>query len=107
MVSPGDWKRLQTGKWVQDGFWTFALQPAGNGQCRLIALVRSSKPATFTSAATGRFVLGTDPLHHGTMEQNMLRTIRDLSEQVKIELQGITVGTYAVQIYRQKPSAGT
>jgi hypothetical protein len=80
MVGPDDWKRLRSEERAQDGFWSFTLQPLGNGQCRLIARVRSGKAPTLMSAATGR--LFWEPMHF-IMEQKMLRTIRDLSENQK------------------------
>lgn len=78
MVSPTDWERLQAGRKAQEGFWSFTLEPSGNGQSRLIARVRGGTPPTFVSRAVGR--LFWEPMHF-IMEQKMLRTIRDLSER--------------------------
>jgi hypothetical protein len=78
MVAQNDWERLQTGRHAQAGFWSFTLEPLGDGQSRLIARVRGGKPATFMSMITGR--LFWEPMHF-IMEQRMLRTIRDLSER--------------------------
>jgi hypothetical protein len=78
MVSPNDWQRLQAGGRVQEGMWTFTLEPLGDGQTRLIARVRGGMPPTLTSRLVGR--LFWEPAHF-VMEQKMLRTIRDLSER--------------------------
>ncbi len=77
MVSPKDWERLQAGKTAQEGFWSFTLEPFGDGQSRLIARARGATPPTLASRAVGR--LFWEPMHF-IMEQKMLRTIRDLSE---------------------------
>jgi len=78
MVSPKDWERLQAGKLAQEGFWSFTLEPLGDGQSRLIARARGATPPSFASRAVGR--LFWEPMHF-VMEQKMLRTIRDLSER--------------------------
>jgi hypothetical protein len=78
MVNPSDWERLQAGRSAQEGFWSFTLEPVGNGQSRLIARVRGGTPPTFVSRAVGR--LFWEPMHF-VMEQKMLRTIRDLAER--------------------------
>ena len=78
MVNPKDWERLQAGKVAQGGFWSFTLEPLGDGQSRLIARVRGGTPPTLASRAAGR--LFWEPMHF-IMEQKMLRTIRDLSER--------------------------
>jgi hypothetical protein len=78
MVSPGDWERLRAGWHAQEAFWSFTLEPVGNGQSRLIARVRNGPPTTLASRATGR--LFWEPMHF-VMEQKMLRTIKNLAEQ--------------------------
>ena len=78
MVSANDWTRLQAGKPAEEAFWSFTLEPVGNGQSRLLARVRGRTPPTLASRATGR--LFWEPIHF-VMEQKMLRTIRDLSER--------------------------
>jgi len=78
MVSPKDWEGLQAGRPAQEGFWSFTLEPLGNGESRLIARVRGGTPPTLASRAIGR--LFWEPAHF-VMEQKMLRTIRDLSER--------------------------
>jgi hypothetical protein len=78
MVTANDWANLQAGKRAQESFWSFTLEPLGDGQTRLIARVRGGTPPTLTSRAVGR--LFWEPLHF-VMEQRMLRTIRDLSER--------------------------
>jgi hypothetical protein len=78
MVSPDDWERLRAGWQAQEGFWSFTLEPLGNGQSRLIARVRNGPQPTLVSRAAGR--LFWEPMHF-VMEQKMLRTIRDLAEQ--------------------------
>jgi hypothetical protein len=78
MVSPKDWENLQAGRPAQEGFWSFTLEPAPDGQSRLIARARGGTPPTLASRAIGR--LFWEPMHF-VMEQKMLRTIRDLSER--------------------------
>jgi hypothetical protein len=78
MVSANDWERLQAGSRAREGYWSFTLEPLGNGQSRLIARVRGGTPPTVTSRVIGR--LFWEPMHF-IMEQKMLRTIRDLSER--------------------------
>jgi hypothetical protein len=78
MVSANDWERLQAGRRPQEAFWSFTLEPLGNGQSRLIARVRGGTPPTLASRAVGR--LFWEPMHF-VMEQKMLRTIRDLAER--------------------------
>ncbi len=78
MVSPNDWERLQAGRPAQEAFWSFTLEPLGNGQSRLIARVRGGTPPSLASRAVGR--LFWEPMHF-VMEQKMLRTMRDLSER--------------------------
>jgi hypothetical protein len=78
MVSPKDWENLQAGRPAQEAFWSFTLEPSGNGQSRLIARVRGGTPPSLASRAVGR--LFWEPMHF-VMEQKMLRTIRDLSER--------------------------
>jgi hypothetical protein len=78
MVSANDWARLQAGRQAQEGFWSFTLEPLGNGQSRLIARLRGAAPPTLASRMVGR--LFWEPMHF-IMEQKMLRTIRDLSER--------------------------
>jgi hypothetical protein len=78
MVTPADWERLQSGRVAEEGFWSFSLEPAANGQSRLIARLRGGTPPTLASRAVGR--LFWEPMHF-VMEQKMLRTIRDLSER--------------------------
>jgi hypothetical protein len=77
MVSPKDWERLQNGRQAQEGFWSFTLEPSGNGQSRLIARLRNGTAPTLASRAMGR--LFWEPMHF-IMEQKMLRTIKELSE---------------------------
>lgn len=78
MVSANDWRNLQAGYPATEGFWCFTLEPAGDGQTRLVARIRGGTPPTLTSRVVGR--LFWEPAHF-VMEQKMLRTIRDLSEQ--------------------------
>jgi hypothetical protein len=78
MVSVNDWQSLQAGGVAHEGIWSFTLQPAGTGKTRLIARTRGGTPPTLISRLTGR--LFWEPAHF-VMEQKMLRTIRDLSEQ--------------------------
>ncbi len=78
MVTPNDWEHLQAGGRAAEGFWSFTLEPLGNGQTRLIARLRGGTPPTLASRAVGR--LFWEPMHF-VMEQKMLRTIRDLSER--------------------------
>jgi hypothetical protein len=78
MVTANDWDRLQAGTPAQDGFWSFTLEPLGEGQSRLIARLRGGSPPTLVSRTVGR--LFWEPMHF-LMEQKMLRTIRDLSER--------------------------
>ncbi len=78
MVSPTDWDNLRAGGLAREAFWSFTLEPAGNGQSRLIARVRSGTPPTLMAQVVGR--LFWEPMHF-IMEQKMLRTIRDLSER--------------------------
>jgi len=78
MVSPNDWKRLQSGGRAQEAFWSFTLQPVDSGHTRLIARVRGGTPPTLASRMLDR--LFWEPAHF-VMEQKMLRTIRDLSER--------------------------
>jgi len=78
MVMPNDWQRLQGGQPAVEGFWSFTIEPLGNGQSRLIARLRGGKPATLASRMVGR--LFWEPMHF-VMEQKMLRTIRDLAER--------------------------
>jgi hypothetical protein len=78
MVSANDWESLQAGRRPQEAFWSFTLEPLGNGQSRLIARVRGGTPPTLASRAVGR--LFWEPMHF-VMEQKMLRTIRDLAER--------------------------
>ncbi len=78
MVSTNDWQRLKDGGRAQEGMWTFALEPLGDGQTRLIARLRGGTPPTLASRLVGR--LFWEPAHF-VMEQKMLRTIRDLSER--------------------------
>jgi len=78
MVSSNDWERLQKGEPAQESFWSFTLEPLGDGQSRLIARLRTGTAPTLVSRATGR--LFWEPMHF-IMEQKMLRTIRDLSER--------------------------
>ena len=78
MVSANDWERLQAGRPAREGFWSFTLEPPGDGRSRLIARVRNGPPPTLASRAVGR--LFWEPMHF-IMEQKMLRTIRDLSER--------------------------
>ena len=73
MVSSTDWERLQAGRLAREGFWSFTLEPLGNGQSRLIARLRRRNAApTLASRAVGR--LFWEPMHF-VMEQKMLRTI--------------------------------
>ena len=78
MVSANDWNSLVAGKPAHEGFWSFTLEPSGNGQCRLITRVRSGAPPTLMARAVGR--LFWEPMHF-IMEQKMLRNIRGLSER--------------------------
>jgi hypothetical protein len=78
MVSADDWDGLQAGRQAQEGFWSFTLEPLGNGQSRLIARLRGGTPPTLVSRNVGR--LFWEPMHF-IKEQKMLRTIRDLSER--------------------------
>ncbi len=78
MVSANDWESLQAGRLAQEGFWSFTLEPQGDGQTRLIARLRGGTPPTLASRAAGR--LFWEPAHF-VMEQKMLRRIRDLSER--------------------------
>jgi hypothetical protein len=78
MVSTNDWGRLQKGGRAQEAFWSFTLEPLGDGQSRLIARLRTGTAPTLASRATGR--LFWEPMHF-FMEQKMLRTIRQLSER--------------------------
>jgi len=77
MVSPNDWQRLQSGQHAEEGFWSFTLEPVGNGKARLIARVRNGNPPTLASRLVGR--LFWEPAHF-VMEQRMLRRIRDLAQ---------------------------
>jgi hypothetical protein len=77
LVMPNDWEKLRAGQPARDGFWSFTLQPLGDGQTRLIARVRGGEPSTLTSRLTGR--LFWEPAHF-VMERKMLRRIRDLAE---------------------------
>lgn len=78
MVGPDDWENLRAGRPAQIAFWSFTLEPLGNGESRLVARVRGGTPPTLMSRAVGR--LFWEPMHF-VMEQKMLRTIRDLSER--------------------------
>lgn len=78
MVSANDWEELRAGRLAHEGFWSFTLEPVGDGQTRLIARLRGGTPPTLASRAVGR--LFWEPAHF-VMEQKMLRTIRDLSER--------------------------
>ena len=78
MVSPNDWHSVQSGGRAHDALWSFTLQPTPDGQTRLIARMRSANPPTVLSRLMSR--LFWEPAHF-VMEQNMLRAIRDLSEQ--------------------------
>lgn len=78
MVSLNDWESLQAGRLAHEGFWSFTLEPLGNGQSRLIARLRSGTPPTLGARAAGR--LFWEPMHF-VMEQKMLRTIRDLAQR--------------------------
>lgn len=78
MVSPSDWEMLQAGRPAHEAFWSFTLEPLGNGQSRLIARVRGGAPPTLAARAVGR--LFWEPMHF-VMEQKMLRNIRDLAER--------------------------
>ena len=78
MVGANDWERLQAGRPAREGFWSFTLEPLGDGRSRLIARVRNGPPPTLASRGVGR--LFWEPMHF-VMEQKMLRTIRDLSER--------------------------
>jgi len=77
MVSPADWRSVESGGRAHDGFWSFTIQPQATGESRLIARVRSGVPPTLTARLMGR--LFWEPAHF-VMEQKMLRTIRDLAE---------------------------
>ncbi len=78
MVSPQDWTRLQSRGRAEEAFWSFSLEPLGNGDTRLIARVRSTRSPKLASRAVDR--LFWEPMHF-VMEQKMLRTIRDLSQR--------------------------
>ncbi len=78
MVSANDWQALCSGGLVQEGMWTFALEPQKDGQTRLIARLRGGTPPTLMGRLAGR--LFWEPAHF-VMEQKMLRRIRDLSER--------------------------
>jgi hypothetical protein len=78
MVSVNDWQALCSGGVVQEGMWTFALEPQKDGQTRLIARLRGGTPPTLMGRLAGR--LFWEPAHF-VMEQKMLRRIRDLSER--------------------------
>jgi hypothetical protein len=77
MVTSSDWQSLQAGGRAQESIWAFTLEPAGNGQTRLIARIRGGTPPTLIGKLAGR--LFWEPAHF-VMEQKMLRRIRDLSE---------------------------
>jgi hypothetical protein len=77
MVMPDDYRRLHAGGRAQQSFWSFTIQPTGNGQTRLIARIRGGTPPTLIGKLAGR--LFWEPAHF-VMEQRMLRRIRDLSE---------------------------
>lgn len=78
MVSVADWQRIQSGNRAHDAIWSFTIEPAANGQSRLIARIRNGPPPTLGSRLMGR--LFWEPAHF-VMEQKMLRTIRDLAER--------------------------
>ena len=78
MVSVNDWSRLQSGGNVQEGLWSFTLEPSQNGETRLIARLRGGATPSFSGRLLGR--LFWEPAHF-VMEQKMLRTIRDLAEK--------------------------
>ena len=80
MVSANDWRNLQAGAKAQEGFWSFTLQPTGDGATRLIARIRGGTPPTLSSRLMGR--LFWEPAHF-VMEQKMLRTLRDLAERTQ------------------------
>lgn len=86
MVSVNDWRSLQAGAKAQEGIWSFTLQPAADGQTRLITRVRGGTPPTIASRLTGR--LFWEPAHF-VMEQKMLRTLRDLAEHTGPEIRAL------------------
>jgi hypothetical protein len=86
MVSVNDWRSLQAGGKAQEGMWSFTLQPAANGQTRVIARIRGGTPPTLASRMLGR--LFWEPAHF-VMEQKMLRTLRDLAENTGPEIRAL------------------
>jgi len=78
MVTANDWRNLQSGGKVQEGLWSFTIEPAPDGQTRLIARLRGATSPSLTARLLGR--LFWEPAHF-VMEQKMLRTIRHLAEK--------------------------
>jgi hypothetical protein len=77
MVSAPDWRRIQAGQPGREGSWGFTLEPAANGQTRLIARGRGASTQTFRSHLTNLFFW--EPAHF-IMERRMLLTIKRLAE---------------------------
>jgi hypothetical protein len=77
MVSAPDWRRIQAGQPGQEGSWGFTLEPAGDGQTRLIARGRGALARSFRSRVT--VLLFWEPAHF-IMERRMLLTIKRLAE---------------------------
>jgi hypothetical protein len=77
MVSAPDWQRIQAGQLGQQGSWGFMLEPAGNGETRLIARGRGAFDQTLRVRVTN--LLFWEPAHF-IMERKMLLTIKRLAE---------------------------
>jgi len=78
MVMTEDWQRLQAGGHAQDALWSFTLEPAGEGNTRLIARLRAAPPKNVTQRLASSFFW--EPAHF-IMERRMLLTIKKLAEQ--------------------------
>jgi len=82
LVTPADWKRLQSGERGREITWAFVLAPEGQGKTRLIARSRGdAHPPLFKRAANYAFW---EPAHF-VMERKMLLTIKKLSENWQID----------------------